>query len=120
MKTSTFILVAILGLAAPPPFARCTKPRRRVSVRLDMGGNVHVLSHEGNEAEVDASLRAVILVAALAFVGIRLTFRGAGPARALSRALKHLAEGRLDLADRITKRAREKKGRLKAPNPPAG
>lgn len=39
---------------------------------------------------------AAVLVAALAFVGIRLTFRVAGPARALSKTLRHLAEGHLE------------------------
>lgn len=34
-------------------------PRRPISVGIDLGGDVHVLFHEGDEAQVEASLKAV-------------------------------------------------------------
>lgn len=46
---------------------------------------------------------AGLLVIALAILGIRLTFRVAGPARALSRSLRHLAEGRLEVPRKLRK-----------------
>lgn len=46
---------------------------------------------------------AMVLVTALAYVGLRLTFRVAGPAKAVSVILQGMAEGRLDFDRHLRK-----------------
>ncbi len=46
---------------------------------------------------------AAVLVTALAYLGLRLTFRVAGPAKAVSVILKGMAEGRLDFDRHLRK-----------------
>lgn len=62
--------------------------------RLERDDTVRVLAMVGV---------AMVLVVALAYLGLRLTFRVAGPARAVSQILKEMAEGRLDSARHLRK-----------------
>ncbi len=75
------------GVGAGSPDALDAEFDRDIRDRLERDDTARILLLVGI---------AAVLVTALAYVGLRLTFRVAGPARAVSGILREMAEGRLD------------------------
>lgn len=93
--------------------------RRLVGINRICPGQAHEVGND-LDAEFDRDIRdrlerddtartlllvgvAAVLVMALAYLGLRLTFRVAGPARAVSLMLREMAEGRLDFDRHLRK-----------------